>query len=46
VQEIRELFGIPVIAVLDLSELMRYMQERGWHGELAGMQAYRAQYGI
>jgi len=46
VQEIREEFGIPVIAVLDLSELMLYMQEQGRHAELSGMQSYRAQYGI
>jgi orotate phosphoribosyltransferase len=46
VQEIRDQFGIPVIAVLDLSELMRYMQEHGLTAELSTMQSYRAQYGI
>jgi orotate phosphoribosyltransferase len=46
VQEIREQFGIPVIAVLDLSELMRYMQDAGLTAELSTMQSYRAQYGV
>jgi orotate phosphoribosyltransferase len=45
VEDIRQQFGIPVIAVLDLSELMRYMENQGRHDELARMQSYRAQYG-
>jgi len=46
VQEVRREFGIPVIAVIGLAELMRYMQEAGREAELAGMQAYRELYGV
>jgi orotate phosphoribosyltransferase len=46
VEEIREQYAIPVIAVLDLSELMRYMEIQGRHAELSRMQSYRAHYGI
>jgi orotate phosphoribosyltransferase len=46
VQEVRREFGIPVIAVIGLAELMRYMQEAGKEAELAGMRAYRELYGV
>jgi orotate phosphoribosyltransferase len=46
VQEVRREFGIPVIAVIGLAELMRYMQEAGREAELAGMRAYRELYGV
>lgn len=46
VQEVREEFGIPVIAVIGLTELMQYMQGLGRQTELARMQAYRERYGV
>jgi orotate phosphoribosyltransferase len=46
VQDVRREFGIPVIAVIGLAELMRYMQEAGREAELAGMRAYRELYGV
>jgi orotate phosphoribosyltransferase len=46
VQEVREHFGIPVIAVIGLAELMQYMQDEGRLAELAGIQAYRDRYGV
>jgi len=46
VQEVREQFGIPVIAVIGLKELMQYIQGLGPSPELAGMQAYRERYGV
>jgi orotate phosphoribosyltransferase len=46
VQEVREQFAIPVIAVIGLQELMQYMQGLGRSAELAGMQAYRERYGV
>jgi len=46
VQEVREQFAIPVIAVIGLQELMQYMQGLGRSVELAGMQAYRERYGV
>src|SRR5216683_5996325 len=45
VQEVREELGIPVIAVIGLTDLMQYMQGLGRSGELADMQAYRERYG-
>jgi orotate phosphoribosyltransferase len=46
VQEVREQFGIPVIAVIGLTDLMQYMQGLGRSAELADMQAYRGRYGV
>jgi orotate phosphoribosyltransferase len=46
VQEVREQFGIPVIAVIGLAELMQYMRGQGRQAELSGMLAYRDRYGV
>jgi len=46
VQEVREQFGIPVMAVIGLSDLMHHMRETGRLAELADMQRYRDRYGL
>ncbi len=46
VQEVRDEFGIPVIAVIGLNDLMQYMQGLGRSTELKDMQAYRERYGV
>jgi orotate phosphoribosyltransferase len=46
VQEVREQFGIPVIAVISLSDLMQHMRQAGRAAELASMQSYRDRYGL
>jgi orotate phosphoribosyltransferase len=46
VQEVRQQFGIPVIAVIGLAELMQYMQAQGRNAELAAIRAYRECYGV
>jgi orotate phosphoribosyltransferase len=46
VQEVREQFGIAVIAVISLSDLMQHMRQAGRTAELAGMQSYRDRYGL
>jgi orotate phosphoribosyltransferase len=46
VQEVREQFGIPVLAVISLSDLMQHMSTRGQAAELADMQRYRDRYGL
>lgn len=46
VQEVRAQFGIPVITVVGLAELMQYMQSQGLDAELSAMQAYRERYGV
>ncbi len=46
VQEVTQTFGIPVIVVVSLAELMQYMQEAGRTAELAGMRVYRERYGV
>jgi orotate phosphoribosyltransferase len=45
VQEVRERFGIPVAAVIGLSDLMHHMKKHGRAAELASMQRYRDRYG-
>ena len=46
VQEVREQFAIPVIAVISLSDLMHHMSAHGRTVELADMQRYRDRYGL
>jgi orotate phosphoribosyltransferase len=44
VQQVREQFGIPVVAVIELADLMRYVGTEH-QAELPGMLAYRERYG-
>jgi len=46
VQEVREQFGIPVIAVVSLSDLIHHMQRLGRAADLSSMQSYRDRYGL
>jgi orotate phosphoribosyltransferase len=46
VQEVREQFGIPVAAVISLSDLMEHMRSLGRAADLAAMEAYRDRYGL
>jgi orotate phosphoribosyltransferase len=46
VQEVREQFGIPVVAVIGLDDLMHYMERQGRATELAAMRSYRDRYGL
>jgi orotate phosphoribosyltransferase len=45
VQEVREQFGIPVIAVIGLAELIQHMQDLGRTAEVSSMRHYRDRYG-
>jgi orotate phosphoribosyltransferase len=46
VQEVREQFGIPVLAVITLADLMQHMEREGRAAELAAMRTYRDRYGL
>jgi orotate phosphoribosyltransferase len=46
VQEVREQFGIPVVAVISLTDLMQHMRTQGRTAELSSMQSYRDRYGL
>jgi orotate phosphoribosyltransferase len=46
VQEVREQFGIPVIAIIGLAELIQHMQTQGRAAEVLSMQHYRDVYGV
>ena len=46
VQEVGVQFGIPVVAILNLADLIGHMQSRGAGLELSGMIAYRDRYGV
>jgi orotate phosphoribosyltransferase len=46
VQQVRQSFGMPVLSVISLQDLMSHMAGQGRQAELAGMQAYRQQYGL
>jgi orotate phosphoribosyltransferase len=46
VQEVREQFGMPVIAVVSLSDLMQHMGTLGRDADLAAMAAYQDRYGL
>ena len=46
IQEVEREFGVPVISIASVADLMQLLQERGDDATLAAMQAYQAQYGI
>ena len=46
VQEVREEYGIPVVAVVTLADLMHHLSDRGRPEDLAGMRTYRERHGI
>ncbi len=46
VQEVRDQYGIPVVAVVDLADLMHHILTQGHQDDLARMQAYRERYGL
>jgi orotate phosphoribosyltransferase len=46
VQEVRDQYGIPVIAVVTLADLMHHVSLQGRQDDLLRMQAYREQYGL
>ena len=46
VQEVRDHFAIPVVAVINLADLMHHVSHRGQEAELRRMQAYQEQYGL
>ncbi len=46
VQEVREQYGIPVVAVIGLADLMQHMRTLGREADVSHMQAYRERYGL
>src|ERR1700686_1550065 len=46
VQEVRDQYGIPVVAVVNLADLMHHVSLLGRQDELSRMQAYRERYGL
>ena len=46
VQEVRSQYGIPVVAVIDLADLMHHASLQGLPGDLARLQTYRSRYGL
>ncbi len=46
VQEVAEQFGIPVVPIITLADLMRHMTDAGRQTELEGMRSYRDRYGV
>jgi orotate phosphoribosyltransferase len=46
VQEVRVRYGIPVVPVLNLADLMHHVSARGRGDDLQRMQAYRERYGL
>ena len=46
VQEVRESYGIPVLAVISLQDLMAHMSAPGQEANLKNMRDYRARYGL
>ena len=46
VQEVRERYGIPVVSVVNLADLMHHVSLQGREDDLQRMQAYRERYGL
>jgi orotate phosphoribosyltransferase len=46
VQEVRDRYGIPVVAVVNLADLMHHISQHGRTDDLVRMQTYRDRYGL
>jgi orotate phosphoribosyltransferase len=46
VQEVEELFGLPVVSILKLADLISFLEGTGNSAQLAAVRSYREQYGI
>ena len=46
VQEVRDRYGIPVVSVLSLADLLQHISGQGRKDDLLRMQAYRERYGL
>jgi len=46
VQEVREQYRVPVVAVINLADLMQHVSKLGQAGELSSMRQYRERYGL
>ena len=46
VQEVRSQYQIPVLSVINLSDLMQHVSQTGGAGELSSMRQYRERYGL
>ena len=51
IQEVERDYGIPVLSIINLSQLIAYLEEKSaqapqWQQHLANIRAYRSQYGI
>jgi orotate phosphoribosyltransferase len=46
VQEVRDRYGIPVVSVVNLTDLMDHVSLQGRKDDLLRMQAYRERYGL
>lgn len=45
-QELAEAFGVPVLALVSMTDIITYVKAHGTPEQLANMQAYRQQYGV
>lgn len=46
IQEVERNYGLKVISIVTLADLIEYLEEKGKTQEVAAIRAYRAQYGI
>ena len=46
VQEVRDQYQVPVVAVINLTDLMQHVSKLGQAGELSSMRQYRERYGL
>jgi orotate phosphoribosyltransferase len=46
VQEVRDQYQVPVVAVINLADLMQHVSKLGHAGELLSMRQYRERYGL
>jgi len=46
IQEVEQTYRIPVISIVSLGDIIRYLEQSGGNDQLKAMKAYRAQYGV
>lgn len=46
IQEVQETYGVPVVSIITMTDLMTYLREKNRMDELAKMEQYRKEYGV
>ena len=46
IQEVEQSYNIPVVSIVNLGDIIRYLELQGGNNKLDAIKAYRDQYGV